>query len=85
MGSLWSTSTGSLVTIKTKKMELNEARKRFETIANKTGILSNQIIVDKFKPGYCLIFTSNHFHKVDPVTSGVRKTLSYWAKGPLWR
>jgi len=49
------------------------------------GEKSNQIIVDKFKPGYCLIFTSNHFHKVDPVTSGVRKTLSYWAKGPLWR
>jgi hypothetical protein len=28
-------------------MELNEARKRFETIANKTGILSNQIIVER--------------------------------------
>ena len=30
-------------------MELNEARKRFETIANKTGILSNQIIVEPNK------------------------------------
>ena len=49
------------------------------------GEKANQIIVNKFKPGYCLIFTSNHFHKVEPITKGVRKTLSYWAKGPLWR
>jgi PKHD-type hydroxylase len=46
---------------------------------------ANEIIVNKFKTGYCLIFTSNHFHKVEPVTKGVRKTLSYWAKGPLWK
>ena len=47
---------------------------------------ANNVIKEKFsKPGYALIFTSNHFHKVEPVTKGVRKTLSYWAKGPLWR
>jgi len=47
---------------------------------------ANNVIKEKFsKPGYALIFTSNHFHKVEPITKGVRKTLSYWAKGPLWR
>jgi len=37
------------ISTKTKIMELNEARKRFETIANKTGILSNPIIVEPNK------------------------------------
>ena len=47
---------------------------------------ANNVIKEKFsKSGYALIFTSNHFHKVEPITKGVRKTLSYWAKGPLWR
>ena len=45
----------------------------------------NKIIADTFNSGHCLIFTSNHFHKVEPVIKGVRKTISYWARGPLWR
>ena len=44
------------------------------------------VIKEKFsRPGYALIFTSNHFHKVESVTGGSRRSLSYWALGPLWR
>ena len=47
---------------------------------------ASKIIKENFsQPGYALIFTSTHFHKVKPITKGVRRTLSYWAKGPLWR
>ena len=47
---------------------------------------ASKIIKENFsRPGYALIFTSTHFHKVKPITKGVRRTLSYWAKGPLWR
>ena len=46
----------------------------------------NDIIKEKFsQPGYALLFTSNHFHKVESVTKGSRRSLSYWALGPLWR
>ena len=37
------------------------------------------------KPGYALIFTAYRMHKVESITKGKRKTLSYWAKGPAWR
>ena len=47
---------------------------------------ASKIIKENFsQPGYALIFTSTHFHKVKPITKGVRRTLSYWAKGTLWR
>ena len=38
-----------------------------------------------FKPGHAVIFTAYRMHKVEPVTNGKRKTLSYWTKGPAWR
>ena len=37
------------------------------------------------EPGYALIFTAYRMHKVESITKGKRKTLSYWAKGPAWR
>ena len=39
----------------------------------------------EFMPGHALLFTSYRFHKVEPVTNGKRKTLSYWVRGPAWR
>ena len=45
-----------------------------------------EIIFKNFNmPGYALIFTAYRRHKIEPVTKGNRKTLSYWAKGPAWR
>ena len=32
-----------------------------------------------------IIFTANRMHKVEPITSGKRKTLSYWVRGPAWK
>tara|TARA_A100001201_G_C3998567_1_gene173832 strand:- start:62 stop:643 length:582 start_codon:yes stop_codon:yes gene_type:complete len=43
-------------------------------------------LFDYFKrPGHALIFKSDRVHRVEPVTEGKRKTLSYWVKGPPWR
>ena len=42
-------------------------------------------IFKDFKPGHALIFTAYRFHKVEPVTNGKRKTLSYWVRGPEWK
>ena len=36
-------------------------------------------------PGHALLFTSYRQHKVEPVTNGKRKTLSYWVRGPAWK
>ena len=36
-------------------------------------------------PGQALLFTSYRQHKVEPVTNGKRKTLSYWVRGPAWK
>ena len=36
-------------------------------------------------PGYALLFTAYRMHKVEPVTSGKRKTLTYWVRGPAWK
>ena len=44
-----------------------------------------RIFKDFNMPGYAIIFTACRMHKVEPITSGKRKTLSYWAKGPAWR
>ena len=45
-----------------------------------------EIIFKDFNiPGYVLLFTSYRRHKVEPVTNGERRTLSYWATGPAWR
>ena len=43
------------------------------------------IFKDFNMPGYAIIFTANRMHKVEPITSGKRKTLSYWVRGPAWR
>ncbi len=43
------------------------------------------IFKDFNKPGYALIFTSLRQHKVEPITRGKRKTLSYWTRGPAWK
>jgi len=43
------------------------------------------IFKDFNMPGYAIIFTANRMHKVEPITSGKRKTLSYWVKGPAWK
>ena len=37
------------------------------------------------RPGHALIFKSDRVHRVETVTEGKRKTLSYWVKGPPWR
>ena len=36
-------------------------------------------------PGNALIFKADKQHKVEPVTNGKRKTLSYWVRGPAWK
>ena len=43
------------------------------------------IFKDFNMPGYAIIFTANRMHKVEPITSGKRKTLSYWESGPAWK
>ena len=43
------------------------------------------IFKDFNMPGYLIIFTSYRMHKVEPITSGKRKTLSYWTRGPAWK
>ncbi len=42
-------------------------------------------LLKEFAPGHVLLFTSYRQHKVEPVTSGKRKTLSYWVRGPAWK
>lgn len=37
------------------------------------------------KPGNLILFPSFLLHKVNPVTSGERKTLVVWKKGKLWQ
>ena len=37
------------------------------------------------KKGEIIIFGSHHAHRVKPVTSGIRKTLTFWVNGPKWR
>ena len=41
--------------------------------------------IDDFKPGAVLMFRSNVLHKVNPVLSGKRKTLSFFVRGPRWK
>ena len=41
--------------------------------------------IDDFKPGAVLMFRSDVQHKVNPVLSGTRKTLSFFIRGPRWR
>ena len=42
-------------------------------------------VVEAFKPGTLLLFKSYINHKVTPVLSGVRKTLTLLATGPKLR
>ena len=44
-----------------------------------------QIIKDFSEPGDVLIFQSHILHKVNPVLSGVRKSLAFWFFGPSFR
>ena len=39
----------------------------------------------EFPPGSLLIFKPYVFHRVTPVTKGVRKTLTLWMYGPRWK
>lgn len=41
--------------------------------------------INEFKPGAVLMFRSNVIHKVNPVLSGTRKTLSFFIRGPRWK
>ena len=41
--------------------------------------------IDEFKPGAVLMFRSNVQHKVNPVLSGTRETLSFFIRGPRWK
>ena len=36
-------------------------------------------------PGSMIVFNPYKMHKVEPVTKGVRRSISYWAPGPKWR
>lgn len=38
-----------------------------------------------FTPGMGLVLNSTFAHKVTPITKGERRTLTYWAEGPVWR
>ena len=39
----------------------------------------------EFSPGSLFIFKPYVFHRVTPVTKGVRKTLTLWMYGPRWK
>ena len=41
--------------------------------------------ITDFKPGAALMFRSNVQHKVNPVLSGTRETLSFFIRGPRWK
>ena len=41
-----------------------------------------QEITEIKNPGSSILFTHGTLHKVNPVTKGIRKTLSYWFHGP---
>jgi PKHD-type hydroxylase len=64
---------------------LNVSEKKY------TGGEFNIMLGDVFKfdtlnnPGSLIIFPSFLLHKVNPVTSGERKTLVVWKKGKLWQ
>jgi PKHD-type hydroxylase len=64
---------------------LNVSEKKY------TGGEFNIMLGDIFKfdtlnnPGSLIIFPSFLLHKVNPVTSGERKTLVVWKKGKLWQ
>jgi predicted 2-oxoglutarate/Fe(II)-dependent dioxygenase YbiX len=36
-------------------------------------------------PGTLLVFPSNYYHRVTPVISGERTTISFWFMGPNWK
>ena len=50
-----------------------------------TSVEDQERIFKDFKPGHALLFTAYRMHKVEPITSGKRKTLSYWVRGPAWK
>ena len=50
-----------------------------------TSVEDQERIFKDFKPGHALLFTAYRMHKVESITSGKRKTLSYWVRGPAWR
>ena len=70
---------------------ISELASKPDTFSNKIqyrkgdlNYLSKQEI-DDFKPGAVLMFRSNVQHKVNPVLSGTRKTLSFFVRGPRWK
>ena len=45
----------------------------------------DEYVVEEFEPGTLLLFKSNLNHKVSPVLTGVRKTLTLLINGPRFR
>jgi len=45
----------------------------------------DSVIPEMSQPGTLLVFPSIWYHRVKPVLSGQRTTISAWFKGPLWR
>jgi PKHD-type hydroxylase len=45
----------------------------------------DEYVVEEFEPGTLLLFKSNLNHKVSPVLTGVRKTLTLLINGPKFR
>ena len=46
--------------------------------------MHGEVLVKEFKPGCVVVFPSNIYHKVTPVTKNTRLTLSCWLVGPRW-
>jgi hypothetical protein len=44
----------------------------------------NLATISKKGKGDCIIFPSFLFHRVTPITSGTRYSLTVWCKGPMW-
>ena len=47
--------------------------------------MGQEFLIKEFGPGTVLVFPSFIHHRVRPVKSGVRKSLSMWLTGPNWR
>lgn len=47
--------------------------------------MNSKPVMLKLGMGEAVVFPSCNFHRVTPVTSGVRQTLVTWYHGPMWR
>lgn len=46
--------------------------------------MHGEVVIKELKPGAMVVFPSNIYHKVTPVTKNTRVTLSCWITGPRW-